>query len=86
MPLTTTLTTEDLWNVSSLTNSNHHFNILLYKERTTFVYLCCKTRGVVNLLRQTTRLESRLVFAYLFDTEAILHAYDNQKADIKVYS
>ena len=31
-------------------------------------------------------LESGLVFAYLFDTEAILHAYDNQKADIKLYS
>ena len=41
---------------------------------------------MVNLLRKATGLESGLVFAYLFDTEVILHAYDNRKSEIKVGS
>ena len=37
MPLTTTVTTEDLWNVSSLKNSDEINAILTaYKERNTF--------------------------------------------------
>ena len=40
----------------------------------------------MNLLRQAMGLESGLVLAYLFDTEAILHACDNRKWEIKVGS
>ena len=40
----------------------------------------------MNLLQQATDPESGLVFVYLFDTEAILHACDNRKSEIKVGS
>ena len=37
----------------------------------------------MKLLRQATGLESGLVVAYLFDTEAIPHACDNRKSKKK---
>ena len=39
-----------------------------------------------QLATASTSLESGLVFAYLFDTAAVLHACDNQKVDMKVFS
>ena len=60
---------------------------LAYKERNTFVLFVLETTRHSQLATASyAGLESGLVFASLFDTEAILHACENMKTEIKVGS